>query len=188
MGRVKDFDTELNSSNTVKDFIESSRRKLYGSFHLHDSSLEDECSDWICTVSITRDDTGIPRINFRLLVEELDKHEGAEYRVDEFNHFLCGWYRTLIVSPKSMHIIQPLLDKIENEHPVLDEEQLGICPQCDEGFDNHDSANQPYCSSWCEGEHHHKPCAECGWSFDVRDVDGSPQDEGLVCEDCVEET
>jgi hypothetical protein len=169
-----------NDYTTVGEHIQSSRK--VGSFQLHEDLTDVE--DYAIVYSKTRDSDGITNANFRLIVEQLEE-KNADYSIQSFNHWGVGWYENISVHPKSLHLIQDALDHIE-DNIILDEEQVGQCDQCNEHFDVHDSAHGSFCGSFCESDFYKKPCKECGWSFDIRDIDEKKDEEGeYTCEDCL---
>lgn len=165
---------------TVKEHIDLSRAR--GSFILHEDLSEEE--DYIIVYSRTRDSGGITNCNFRLIKEALDE-ANAVYAALSYNHFACGWYENIAVHPDHMPVVQDMIDGLE-DYPIISEEEVGRCLQCEEDYDTHDSANEPFCGSFCESNYYKKPCKECGWGFDIRDVDEKKDEEGeYTCEDCV---
>lgn len=177
MNDQKDKDNEYA---TVREHIDSAREE--GSFHLHQDLTDVE--DYVIIYSKTRDSGGITNANFRILKEELDAKD-ADYSIQSYNHWGVGWYEQISVHPKSLHHVKSMLDHIE-DNIILEESSVCKCEQCGEDFDVHDSAHEPFCGSFCESNFYQKPCKECGWGFDIRDVDEKKDEDGnYTCEDCL---
>ena len=164
---------------------------------------EDEkgIEDWLCIATQLDEDqcSGYARANYRILCElcseVCDAHEDVEVAEGwdgDYNvlnlQWLGGWIKALVVPPIALENeeLKNALALIQ-EGGCIEEEAVYVCEKCEQSFDTHDSANLPFCSDWCESEFYRKPCDCCGWTFDIRDVDGDPADETHTCEDCVDE-
>ena len=165
------------------------------------SEDEDGIEDWVC-ISTQQDEdrcSGHVRANYRLLKElcdevcdeneDVEEPEGwdGEYHILNLQ-WLGGWIKALVVPPIALEHeeLKNALSLIQ-DGGCVDEEAVHTCDECGKTFDKHDSANLPFCSDWCESEFYRRPCHDCGWSFDIRDVDGDVTDEKHTCEDCVDE-
>ena len=116
-----------------------------------------QIEDYIIVYSRTRDSGGITNCNFRLIKEALAE-ANAVYAVLSYNHFACGWYEDIAVHPDHMPVVQDMIDdQIIHDYsayPIISEEEVARCLQCEEDYDTHDSANEPFCGSFCESDYY----------------------------------
>ena len=162
------------------------------------SEDEEGIEDWVCIATQQDEDrcSGYARANYRLLKElcgevceaheDVEEPEGwdGEYHILNLQ-WLGGWIKALVVPPIALENeeLKNALSLIQDGGCVEDEAVL-TCEECNQSFDTHDSDRLPFCSDWCEGEFYRRPCKDCGWSFDIRDVDGDTRDKEHTCKDC----
>lgn len=74
-------------------------------------------------LSRTRDSDALEESNFRVALKSLGG-ESEHVQVHRFNHWACGWFELLLVSPNAPDEIRKEAGKITSslsEYPILDE-------------------------------------------------------------------
>ena len=126
--------------STVRELLDESTN-----LHVFDSSLLEK-QDHVIIHTIHRDSDAVSKSNHKVFSQELE----GEIETIAFNHWLCGWIEHLIINPNSklFHKVQELQERLA-EYPILDEDSISFCEQCDDWYLLDESDHIPFCSESC---------------------------------------